>query len=169
MAVAVVEDRIDVTALAGQDVPVVETLRLGAEVPLAEHRRVVAGLLETVGDGDRRWIEVVEDGDAVLVAVLAGEDGGPAGRADGVHRVTTAEAQALGGEAVHVRCRVDRAAVRADGVGRVVVRHDEQDVRSLGRGLGRKDEPDQGADTEQDAEEHGPVFNASGSGRPEPK
>src|SRR5699024_2255833 len=65
---------------------------------------------------------------AVDVGVRAGEDRGARGGADGVRAVGGVHTGALGGEAVHVRGRVDPAAVGGDGVGGVVVAHDEHDV-----------------------------------------
>ena len=85
-AVLVVEGRIVVDALPGQDVPVVEARRVAAQVPLADHGGVVAGLLQHLRHGRLRTVEAVEDRHAVQVAVLAGEDRGPARRADRVGR-----------------------------------------------------------------------------------
>ena len=70
------------------------------------------------------------------MAVLAGQDAGPAGRADRVDAEAGVQPHALAGDAVEIRRLVDPAAVGADGVCRMVVGHDEQDVRPRGCGGG---------------------------------
>ncbi len=134
------EGGIVIDALAGQDVPVVEAGGIGDQVPLADHGGLIAGALQFLGDvvalGIERFVQRV---DAVLVAVLAGEDRGAAGRADGVGAEAIGEAHAAVGDAVDVRRLVDAAAVGGDGVGGVIVRHDVEDVGwrpSLGKGGG---------------------------------
>ena len=123
------EGGIVVDALAGEDVPVVEAGGVGDEVPLADHGGLVAGALQFLGDVIALRVErLVEGVDAVLVAVLAGEDRGAAGRADGVGAEAVGEAHAAVGDAVDVRRLVDAAAVGGDGVGGVIVGHDEEDV-----------------------------------------
>lgn len=107
-------------------------------MPFADHGGLVAGGLEELGDGFTLWVQgVVEGVDAVLVTVLTGEDGGAGGGADGVGHEAVGEAGSLGGKAVDVGCAVDAAAVGGDGVGGVVVGHDEQDV-GAGGGLGQR-------------------------------
>ena len=129
-----VEHRIDVGALAGQDLPAVEARRVAAEVPLADHAGVVAAGLEQPRDGLPRAVEAVEHRHAVDVRVLAGQDRRAARRADRVGHEDVVEPHALAGEAVDVRRRVHPRAVGADRVGGVVVRHDEDDVRTVGGG-----------------------------------
>src|SRR5262249_23134844 len=135
------QDGIVIEPLAGKDVPVVEAGGVAAEVPFADHAGVIAGGLEVLGERRLAAVEAVEDGDAVHVGIFAGEDGRPAGGADGIGDQATVEAHPLPGDAVDLRCLVDFAAVGADGVGGVIVGHDVQDVRSLpligGGGRGR--------------------------------
>ena len=108
-------------------------------MPLAQHQGVVAGLLEHLGDHRSGRIEGVEHRHAVDVAVLAGEDRRAAGRADRVRGVNAIEPHALLREPVDIRRRVDGGEERAvgpDGVGRMIVRHDIQDIgppRRIGR------------------------------------
>lgn len=124
-----------VRALANEDFVVVEPLRvlLVAQVVLADDRRLVAGLLEEFGE---RLLVLLElDAvpiHAVQVAVLAREDDGPHRPADGVGDVALVEAHAFAGKAVDVGRLVDLRPVRADGLVRVVVAVDEEDVRPLG-------------------------------------
>lgn len=62
------------------------------------------------------------------MVVGAREDGGAAGRADGVGHVAVIEFHALVVESVDVGGVVDVGLVGADGFGGVVVGHDEEDV-----------------------------------------
>src|SRR5699024_5529099 len=133
LAVGPDHHRVEVGALIGEDAEVVEAAGQGAfgtaQVPLAVQRRLVAALLQHLGEGAHPVVELgVDRGGAVDVGVRAGEDRGARGGADGVRAVGGVHPGALGGEAVHVRGRVDPAAVGGDGVGGVVVAHDEHDV-----------------------------------------
>ena len=82
----------------------------------------------------QRGLALIEAGkfvDAVDVRVFAGPDNGPTGRADGVGDEGVGKAHAFAGETVEVGRWGDfceASAVCADGVGGVVVRHDEEDV-----------------------------------------
>ena len=69
---------------------------------------------------------------AVDVRVLPGQDRGAARRADGVGREHVRQQRALARQPIEVRRLVDARPVRADRVRRVVVRHDEDDVRTVG-------------------------------------
>ena len=89
---------------------------------------MVARRLQVLGEGRLRAVEAVEHRHAVLVAVLAREDAGPAGRADRVDAEAGIQAHALLGDAVEVRRLVDPAAIGADGVRRMVVGHDVENV-----------------------------------------
>ena len=133
------EVRVVIDALARQDRPAVEAGRVAAQVPLADHARMVARRLQVLGDGRLRAVEAVEHRHAVLVAVLAGQDAGPAGRADRVDAEAGVETHALLGEAVEVRRLVDPAAIGADGVCRMVVGHDIEDVGPRGGFGGQRD------------------------------
>ena len=72
------EIRIVVSALAGEDFPVVETDRIGVEVPLADHGGGVAGLAEEIGKGSLESVEVgrVVVDEPVQMGVFSSEDGG---------------------------------------------------------------------------------------------
>ena len=108
-----------------------------AHVPLAEEGGVVAAVAEGTADGLDFGGDVVEDGDAVLAAVHARHDAGARGRADGVGDEDVLKEGAFLGEAVDAGGLVDPRAIGRDGVGRVVIGHDEEDVGALfagGRG-----------------------------------
>ena len=118
-----------IDALAGENVPVVEAGGLADQVPFADHGGLVAGALQFLGDVIALGVERIFEGvDAVLVAVLAGENRGAAGRADGIGAEAVGEANAAVGDAVDVRRLIDAAAVGGDGVGGVIVRHDVENV-----------------------------------------
>ena len=124
---------VEVLALPGQDVPVVEPRRLAPQMPLAHHPRVVSRLLQQFRERLLRAVEPVEPTAPVLVAVLARGDCRAAGRTDRVRAEAVVQPHALGRQAIDVRRLVDPAAVAADGRRGVVVGHDEQDVRPFGR------------------------------------
>ena len=132
-ALAVIyKGRVVVLALSDEDVPVVEAGGGGGQVPLADDGGLVAGLAQELGEGLLAAVEgagVV--GESVLVAVLAGEQAGPAGTADGVGHETLREDHARIGQAVDVRGLYEPVAIGADGLVRVVVTHDVDDVERL--------------------------------------
>ena len=111
-------------------------------MPLADHGRLVAGLLHEDGErvvGDRQI--VVEGFDPVGVRILAGHQRGATGRADGVSADGVGEHHALGGEAIEGGGGVEfsqMTAVGANGGGGVIVGHDPQNVGL--RGLGGRGE-----------------------------
>src|SRR6185436_2944795 len=103
---------------------------------LADQAGAVAGRLEQLRQRRLGAVDVVEDGDAVLVRVEAGQGCRPARRADRVGDEEVAEQHALAREPVDLRRLVDARAVGGDRVRRVVVGHDEDDVRACGGGGG---------------------------------
>ena len=68
---------------------------------------------------------------AVQVAILSGQDDRAAGAADGVGDITFLEEHALIRQPIHVRRGVDLRTIGTDGVGRVVISEDEQNIRPL--------------------------------------
>ena len=146
-----VEHRIEIGALSRKDFPAIEALRIASEVPLADHAGVVAALLQQLRDRRAAAVEPVENGHAVDVRVLAGEDGGAARRADRVGGEDVFEERALFGNAIEVRRLVDARPIGADGVRRVIVRHDEDDVGPIGG------DPGATAKGKKDAGEKNPV------------
>ena len=118
-----------VLALSDEDVPVVEAGGVGGQVPLADDSGFVAGLAQELWEGLLAAVEgagVV--GESVLVAVLAGEQAGPAGTADGVGHEALREDHARIRQPVDVRGLDQAVPVGADGLIRVVVAHDIDDV-----------------------------------------
>jgi len=116
-------------SLTGKNIPVIESGRIALEMPLADHNRLVSGLLEELGKCLLRAVKpqrVVPH--SVEMTVFTGQDDSPAGRADAVGAEAVLESNSLGGDAVDVGRRVDPASVTAHGMRGVVVRHDEQDV-----------------------------------------
>jgi hypothetical protein len=149
LAVGEVEGGVDrVVAAAEEAVELVEAeaggveLGLGAEVPLAEEGGGVPGLLEDLGpggDGSGEALAAVglggvePVGDADLGGLEAGEDGGPAGGADGGGDEGVGEHRAFSGEAVLVDGLGFLVAVDADGPGGLVVGDDLDEVHPRGR------------------------------------
>src|SRR5262245_39029544 len=97
-------------------------------MPFANHAGVIASPLKDLCNGGLAAVETIEDGHAVEVAVFSGENRGTAGRANGIHGETIHKAHSLFREAVDARCLIDLAAVGADGVRRVIIGHDEENV-----------------------------------------
>ena len=125
-----------VIALTRQHAPVIEARRIVmaavAEMPFADDRRLVAGRLQQLRERDLPSVEVVAERlNAVDMIVRPGQDRRAARRADRIRAKAIVEAHAFVREPVQMRRLVDAAAVGADRMRRVVVGHDEQDVRSL--------------------------------------
>ena len=136
------EGRAVVLSLAGKDAIVVEVPGLDLEVPFADHRGLIAGLAHL--DGQHLLAGHDAPGQvhgAVDVVVLAGQYAGPGRRADRIGAEGVAEEGALLGQAVQVWGRGELGeapAIGGNGVGGVVVRHDEQHVGLAGGGLQAK-------------------------------
>ena len=145
-----VEDRILIGALPRQDLPPIEPDRIAAEMPFADHAGVVAALLEQACHRAPGAVEPVEHRHAIQVRVLTRENRGAARRADRVGHHHLLEERAFLGEAIDVRRAVHPRSVRADRVRRVVVRHDEDDVRAIGRRRGRSDSRQACNETQRD-------------------
>jgi len=131
-AVHLDEGRVIIVALSRQDFPMVESLRIAYEVPLANHRCLIAVLLKEFRESQLVAVEggrVVDE--PVGVAVLSGEHAGTARSADGVGHETVGKAHTFVADAVNVRCVYVALVVGADGLIRVVIAHDVDDVHRL--------------------------------------
>ena len=82
--VGIVEVRVVIVALCGEDVPMVETGGTAHEVPFTDQRGLIAGFLEQLGHGLLRAVEdaVLVVGKSVFVGVLTGEHAGTRGAAE---------------------------------------------------------------------------------------
>ena len=145
-ALRVLHRRVVVDALAGQHLPEIEAGGVADEVPLADDGGLVPGLLEKLREGE---LGAVEDGiriivEPVHVRILAGQDDGAAGSADGIGDEGAIETHAFLGDAVDVRrlVQLPRVAVGADGLIGMVIGEDEDDVGLLG-GSGGQESADQ--------------------------
>ena len=128
------EIRVVVVPLTRQHLPEVEALRLGAQVPLPDHRGLVPGSLQHLIERRLRHVEriprpVVDL--AVDVAVLAGEHHRAAGGTDRIGAEAVQEDRAFISDPVDVRSLIDARAVGRDGLSGVVVGENEDDVRAL--------------------------------------
>ena len=97
-------------------------------MPFADHACVITRPLQRLRHRPLTAIKAIERWHAIDVTVFAGEDGSATRCADGIHRETMVETDAFLREPINVRCLVDLAAIRADRMRRVIVRHDENDV-----------------------------------------
>ena len=129
--------RIVIGPLADQYVPIVEAGRLALEMPLTDDGRLIAGLLQQLGDGLLASVERVAVSDeAVQMAVLACQDNGPARPTDRVGTEGVVESNALVGQPIEIGRLIDLAAIGRDGMRGMVVAHDVDDIGPLGRFLG---------------------------------
>jgi len=149
-----VKFRVIINALAREDVPVVKAGRVGFQMPFADHRGLVPGLLEQLGEGGLGAVKtaVVIVVKAVDVAVRAGDERGAAGAAQRIVHQETVKPHAFPRQPVNVRGlnEVARFAIGADRLPGVVIREDEQDVGPTG-GLAAngKTNRQRGADSER--------------------
>src|SRR5690348_14861821 len=119
-----------VDPLTGENIPIVESRGIGFQMPFADHRGLIAGLLHLFGNVVAIGIDgVVERINPVLVAVLASKNRSAARRADRIRAEAVGETNALTSNAIDVRRMVDLASVCRDGMGGVIVRHHIEDVR----------------------------------------
>ena len=99
-------------------------------MPFAHNCGLVARLLQKFR---QRLLTAVEPdsivNDSVEMAVLARQDNCSAWRADAVGAETVVESYASGGKSVDIWCLVNSTSIRTDGVRRMVVAHDEDDIR----------------------------------------
>ena len=132
--------RMIIDSLPRQNLPIVEAGRVADQVPLAEESCLVARGLQQLGKGSLRAVKaavgVVKE--TVSMRVLAGQNRGPAGAADGVGHDTPVESHSFAGQAIDVG-RLDqlpRIVVGTDGLKRVIITENKNDVRPASlRGL----------------------------------
>ena len=126
------EYRIVILSLVTEHPERIETLGLAEHVPLSDDGSLVTGgLHELRNEGYRGVHDVGKHGLAVLVAVQTGHQAGAARRGKGVFDIGPVEPDALGGQPVDVGGRGQLGqgmAVGADGLERMVVTHDVDDV-----------------------------------------
>ena len=91
---------VPIGSLAGQNDPAVESRGIGAEVPFADDAGMVAAGLQALSDVVARAVEGIEDGHAVEVRVLAGQQRRAAGRADGIGDEGVCEPNAISGQSI---------------------------------------------------------------------
>ena len=130
------EGRIVVIALTYQDVPIIETGRIGGQVPLPDHRRLVTCLAQQLREGLLRAIKgVLVIDKAILVAMLSRQHAGPAGSTDGIGHKTIGETNTIPCDAVDVGGLDVTPVIGTQCLKRMVIRHDVEDVQRLLRGL----------------------------------
>lgn len=128
------EDRVEVRALPCKHRVVIKRLRFDLEVPLTDHRGLVARLTHELGQRVLVWRERIKRKHAIGVAVLPGQDRCSRGGADRVGAERIRQQHALGRELINRRRRVESrqpTAIYTDRVRRVVIRIQEQDVRPI--------------------------------------
>jgi len=107
--------------------------RAFAQMPLAENRRLITMLLQQFGIRLQSIIYVRRQrGHAVDVIIGARQNRSAAGRTDGIGAKTIIKSHAALRDAVDIRSLINAAAISADSVRSVIVRHDEENVRLAG-------------------------------------
>src|SRR5438105_5857047 len=99
-------------------------------MPFPNHASVITGCLQHFRDGRLAAIKAIENRDAVDMAVFPRENRSAAWSANGINDETVHEPHPLPGNAVNVRSFIDLAPISADRMGRMVIGHDEQNVRA---------------------------------------
>ena len=110
----------------------VEALRVAHEVPLTDHGCLIAVLLEKLRESQLIAIEsrgVVDE--SVGMAMLSCEHTGTARSTDGVGYKAVGKTYTFIADTVNVRCVDIALVVSADGLVRVVIAHDVDDVHWL--------------------------------------
>ena len=115
----------------------IETCRVALKMPFADEGCLIARRLKKLGEGLLRPVKNVGVvANAMEMAVLSSEDGGPARGAYPVGAKAVVEPHASPSDPVDVRGLVEAAPIAADGLRGVVVGHDEDNVgRGRGEGL----------------------------------
>ena len=101
-------------------------------MPLADDGCFISGLLKVLRQVRLRAIEAIKHGDAILMTVFSCQNCRAAGRADGIIHEASRQHHAFARQSIYVWRPIDPAAIRADRMRRVVVRHDEENVRARG-------------------------------------
>ena len=101
-------------------------------MPLADEGCLVAAFFQESGDVDRvRWNGVPKRFDAVDVTVLAGQYTSSARRANGIDAIGSVHADALCCQSVDTgrfENRSQVASIGANCIGRMIIRHDVEDI-----------------------------------------
>ena len=104
--------------------------RAQSEVPLPEYGGLVSIRLEEFWKGRQAVVHGgCKGGYPVYVVIGSSEDGGAAGGTDRVCAKAIVKPDTALGDAVQIRRSVNPAPVAAHGVSRMVVGHDEEDIR----------------------------------------
>ena len=129
------EHRIVVLSLADQDVPIVEALWIALEVPFADHGCLVAGGLKQFRERLLVTVETITIATkSVEMTVFAGQNYGSTGAANGVSAEAVLKQHAFAGQLIDIRSWVEMSkpiAVGTDGVRRVIVGKEEDDIGTL--------------------------------------
>ena len=121
-----------VLSLSWQNAVVIKVLGLDFEVPLSDHGRFVSCFSHFDGKHLLAGFNPASQIDGSIdMVVLAGQDAGSGGRADGVCAEGVFEKSPFFGKAIKVGGRSDlgkSATVSGNAMGGVIVRHDVKDV-----------------------------------------
>jgi hypothetical protein len=130
------EGGIVIGSLAREDIPIIESGRIGSQVPLPDHGRLISCFLLDFRKCQLSPVEMIVGiiPETIHMAVLSGKYSGPAGAAYGIGDHAAVEPHPLPGCAVYIRsgsqfCQA--AAISTDGLVGMVITHDENDIGGL--------------------------------------
>ena len=126
------ECRVVVVSLACENIPVVEARRIARQVPFPHHAGLIAGFLQQFGEGLLAAVKGARVvGEPVLMTVLAREQAGSRRSRERVGHEALGKPHAMVGYPVDVGGLSKSVVVSADGLVRMVVTHDVDDVHRL--------------------------------------
>ena len=101
-------------------------------MPLSDYGRLIASLLQQLGEGLLVSVEALPVGhEAVEVAVFAGLNDGPARSANAVRHIASVEQHSFLRDPIHIRSRHSRGIVGTEGLLAVIVGENEDDVGAV--------------------------------------
>jgi hypothetical protein len=130
-AVALLEEQRPVLVLHDQTLVKPPGRVVGVDVHLADVHAVVALVGQRAHPGGLPGLEVAEH--LAAMRVLAREEAGAGAHAHRRGDETLGEGRAFGGQAIEMRRVHPRRTQRADGVGALLIGHDQDDVRAVHR------------------------------------
>lgn len=130
--------RIIVTPLAGQNFPIVKAGGIGRKMPLADESRLITAPPHDFGKGRLRTVKALPvSAKAVQMTVLSRQDAGAGRAANRIGAEGIEKNRALFGQTIYVRRLINFRAVGANGLHRVIIRENENNVGTVGGQRGK--------------------------------
>ena len=127
--------RIIVTSLAGQDFPILKAGRIGGKMPLADQSRLITAPPHDFGKGRLRTVKALPvSAKAIQMAVFPRKDAGAGRAANRIGTEGMEKNRAFLSQTINVRRLIDFRSVGANGLHRVIIGKNEDNVGTLGGG-----------------------------------